>query len=50
VKKGLQMRFYVEGDLDQSADGVAAVMVYGDMLGEPLDIVDEESEDGKHKE
>jgi hypothetical protein len=56
VKKGLQMRFYVEGDWDQSADGVAAVMVYGNMLGEPLEIVDEEGaesedgEDGEHKE
>lgn len=50
VKKGLQMRFYVEGEWDQSADGVAAVMVYGSMLGEPLEIVDEDSEDDEEDE
>jgi hypothetical protein len=50
VKTGLQMRFYVEGDWDKSADGVAAVMVSGNMLGEPLEVADEESEDGEEKE
>ncbi|KAJ6013063.1 hypothetical protein N7522_003418 [Penicillium canescens] len=65
VREGLQLRFYVEGDWDQSTDGVAAVMVYGKMLGEPLKVLDQESEesdesdesegdgndgDGEHKE
>ncbi|KAJ5295527.1 hypothetical protein PENANT_c001G11483 [Penicillium antarcticum] len=50
VKKGLQMRFYVEGDWDQSTDGVAAVMVYGNMLGEPFKFVDEESEESEEDE
>lgn len=53
VQKGPQIRLYVEGNRDQSAGGVAAVMVYGDLLGEPLEVVDEESEeseleDGEH--
>ncbi|KAJ5159916.1 uncharacterized protein N7482_006920 [Penicillium canariense] len=45
VKEGVQLRFYVEGDWDRSADRLAAVMVYGNMLGERLEIEDEESED-----
>jgi hypothetical protein len=44
VKEGVQMRFYVEGEWNQSTDGVAAVMVYGNMLGEPLGVLGEESE------
>jgi hypothetical protein len=50
VKEGLQMRFYVEGDWDQSTDGVAAVMVYGNMLGEPLKVLDQESEESEGDE
>jgi hypothetical protein len=44
------MRFYVEGDWDQSTDGVAAVMVYGNMLGEPLKVLDQESEESEGDE
>jgi hypothetical protein len=50
VRKGLHMRFYVEGDWDQSTDGVAAVMVYGNMLGQPLNVLDQESEESKGDE
>jgi hypothetical protein len=45
VREGVRMRFYVEGDRDQSTDGVAAVMVYGNMLGEPLEVLGQDSED-----
>ena len=47
IGNGVQMRFYVEGDWDQSTDGVAAVMVYGNMLGEPLKGLGEESEESE---
>jgi hypothetical protein len=44
VKKGLQLRFFVDGTWEEeSVGGLAAVMVWGAMLGER--IVDEESED-----
>jgi hypothetical protein len=44
------MRFYVEGNWDQCNDGVAAVMVYGKMLGEPLKVLDQESEESEESE
>ncbi|OGE49071.1 hypothetical protein PENARI_c023G02705 [Penicillium arizonense] len=50
VREGLQMRFYVEGDWDQRTDGVAAVMVYGKMLGEPVKVLDQESEESEESE
>lgn len=48
VKKGLQLRFIVEGEWDENADGVAAVMVYGSILGEPIEV--KESEENNEEE
>ncbi|KAJ0422966.1 hypothetical protein BJY00DRAFT_310567 [Aspergillus carlsbadensis] len=44
VKKGLQLQFFVEGEWEEErVGGLAAVMVWGGMRGEP--VVYEESED-----
>ncbi|KAL4946462.1 hypothetical protein BDV06DRAFT_122428 [Aspergillus oleicola] len=45
VEKRIQLWFYVEGEWDHGKDGLAAVMVYGTMLGEPLQASDEDSEE-----
>ncbi len=37
VKNGLQLRFIVRG-WDECVDGVAAVMVYGSISGEPIEV------------
>ncbi|KAL3487842.1 hypothetical protein BJX62DRAFT_187103 [Aspergillus germanicus] len=46
VKKGLQLRFFVEGEWEQDrVDGLAAVMVWGTMCGERIVYDDEEEEE-----
>lgn len=47
VKNGLQLRFIVRG-WDECVDGVAAVMVYGSILGEPIEV--KESEENNEEE
>jgi hypothetical protein len=45
MQKGLETRFYIEGDWDRASDGVAAVVVYGKM-----DEAAHESENGENEE
>lgn len=50
AKQGIQIRFHVDGEWDQRAGGLAAVIVHGTMLGEPRQMAEESEESGESGE
>lgn len=51
LQKGIQVQIYVEGERDQSVDGLAAVVIYGSVLGEPHKAEESEEEsEGEEEE
>lgn len=50
VEKGTKVRFHVDGEWDQSAGGLAAVIVHGTMLGEPRPVESDESDESDEAE